>query len=467
MRPWRAAFRLPPTGLRSKVATVCAAAFLATGGAPAAAAVGAYSFRHVTLIDGVGGPAVPDCTIVVDGGKIAAISKTGPRDGARGRLIDARGKFLLPGLIDAHVHLSAPLRDRDAPLADRLERADEALAGYLYLGFTTIADLGNDPRLILEERRRERTGELLAPHIVAAGNLITSPGGKSADIGIEIAGMSEGQARLERQLKEQRPDFAKLVYDEQGWATQPLSSIWDPETLTAIIAFYHRRGLRTVVHIASELRAREAIEAGVDALAHPVTTGAESDAFIELMATRKIPFATTLAIRDNYARLVEHPEFLDRDDYRAVYTPAEREALRAAVRERYRASPMTGWSAAMLPIIMRNVKRIVDAGGVAALGSDMQSGAAAHREMYLLEQAGLSPLQVVSAATHNAAVLLGIEGHAGSVEVGKDADLLLVGRSPLESSGNLEAIVLVMKSGRIVDESRLQLPNGKARRRFH
>jgi imidazolonepropionase-like amidohydrolase len=419
-----------------------------------------YSIEHVTLIDGRGGAPRMDQTVVVSHGRIASIAPTGLGDGARGEIIDGLGRFLLPGLIDAHIHLSDPLRNRAGPIEPRRNRADQALASYLYLGFTTVADMGNDPALILDERQREQTGRVLAPHIVAVGNLLTSPGGKSANIGIAIAAMPKDQPKLEAHLSDQKPDLAKLVYDEQGWSTQPLSSIWSPETLRAVVAFYHEHDIRSVVHIASELRAREAIAAGVDALAHPVTTGEESEDFVRLMSERKIPFATTLTIRDGFARLAEHPEYLDRQDYRTAFTPAERVTLRTAIRDHYRASAMTWWSKAMLPVIMENIRRIVVAGGVAALGTDQQSGPAAHREMQLLVAAGLTPMQTIDAATYGAALLLGRADHTGSIEVGKDADLLLVDRDPLSSIDNLESIVFVMMSGRIVDESRLDLPNG-------
>jgi imidazolonepropionase-like amidohydrolase len=419
-----------------------------------------YSIEHVTLIDGRGEAPRVDQTVVVSHGRIRSIAPTGLGDGAHGQIIDGLGRFLLPGLIDAHIHLSDPLRNRTGPIGPRRKRADQALASYLYLGFTTVADMGNDPALILDERQREQAGALLAPHVVAVGNLLTSPGGKSANIGITVAAMPKDQPRLEAHLNDQKPDLAKLVYDEQGWSTQPLSSIWSPETLQAIVAFYHEHGIRSVVHIASELRAREAVAAGVDALAHPVTTGEESENFVRLMSERKIPFATTLTIRDGFARLVEHPEYLDREDYRTAFTPAERATLRTSIRDHYRASAMTWWSKAMLPVIMENIRRIVAAGGVAALGTDQQSGPAAHREMQLLVAAGLTPMQTIDAATYNAALLLGRADHTGSIEVGKDADLLFVDRDPLSNIDNLESIVFVMRSGRIVDESRLDLPNG-------
>jgi imidazolonepropionase-like amidohydrolase len=419
-----------------------------------------YSIEHVTIIDGRGGAPRANQTVVVSNGKIVSVASSGRGDKARGKIIDGRGRFLLPGLIDAHIHLSDPLRTRDGAIEPRRKRADQALASYLYLGFTTVADMGNDPALILNERQREQSGALLAPHIVAVGNLLTAPGGKSASIGIAITKMPDDQPKLEAHLNDQKPDLAKLVYDEQGWATQPLSSIWTPETLGAVIAFYHSHAIRSVVHIASELRAREAIAAGVDALAHPVTTGEESEDFVRLMAERKIPFATTLTIRDGFARLAEHPDYLDRDDYRMAFTPAERDTLRTSIRDHYRKSAMTRWSAAMLPVIMENIRRIVAAGGVAALGTDQQSGPAAHRETQLLVAAGLTPLQTISVATYNAALLLGRGDRTGSIEIGKDADLLLIDRDPLSDIDNLESIVLVMKSGRIVDESRLDLPNG-------
>jgi imidazolonepropionase-like amidohydrolase len=120
----------------------------------------------------------------------------------------------------------------------------------------------------------------------------------------------------------------------------------------------------------------------------------------------------------------------------------------------------------MTPIAMENVRKVVAAGGVAALGTDQSSGPAAHRELELLVKAGIPPLQVIKIATHNGAVFLGKADDMGSVEEGKLADLVLLKADPLADIDNTKAIALVMKNGKIIDESKLPLAGGPRKKRY-
>ena len=133
------------------------------------------------------------------------------------------------------------------------------------------------------------------------------------------------------------------------------------------------------MHVSDERRSIEAIYAGADTLAHPVIQGPVSDSFVKLMAAKKTPFATTLTIGENYPRLVEHPEFLDTPDYVASFSAADREELRTKTRAAWQTRPWTWWMKLMTPICEENVRKVVAAGGVAALGTDQSSGPAGHR----------------------------------------------------------------------------------------
>jgi imidazolonepropionase-like amidohydrolase len=191
-----------------------------------------------------------------------------------------------------------------------------------------------------------------------------------------------------------------------------------------------------------------------------------SENFVRLMAAKKIPFATTLTIGESYDRLAEHPEYLDEPDYALTFSAAERAEMRSKTRAAYQARPWTWWMKLMTPICEENVRKIVAAGGVAALGTDQSSGPAGHREMELLVQAGVPPLKVIQTATHNGAVFLGKGEEMGSVEEGKLADLVLLNADPLKDIDNTKAIALVMKGGSVIDESALPLAGGRAKRRF-
>ena len=442
-----------------------AAALLALAAGTAQAA---YTIEHVTVIDGTGATAKADMTVVVEGDRIAKVTPTRAAGAARGTVIDGRGKYLIPGLMDVHIHLAGWRWDakHDGPPVVDHAAAEAALAGYLYDGFTTVVDVGNVPENSLYERARERAGQIQSPRIFATGNLITYPGSHGDAMAVRISDFEKDKALLDKHIAEQQPDILKLTYDEEGWGARPMITLMPQPLLHQIIQYYNEHGIRTTVHVSNERRSEEAIYAGADTLAHPVIQGPVSDNFVRLMAAKKIPFATTLTIGENYSRLAEHPEFLDQSDYVATLSAAERQDLKTTVRAAYQARPWTWWMKLMTPICEENIRKIVAAGGVAALGTDQSSGPAAHREMELLVETGLTPAQVIKIATHNGAVFLGKADDMGSVEEGKLADLVLLNADPLADIDNTKAIALVMKGGRIIDESALPLAGGAAKRRF-
>jgi imidazolonepropionase-like amidohydrolase len=432
---------------------IAALAMLSQACSPATA--GRYAIRDVTLIDGTGRPAVGHRTVLIDNERIVAVGGMRLAIG-RAKVIDGRGKYLIPGMIDTHIHLRNTGPDGKKHSMD-VAAAQATLSGFLALGFTTVADLGNLPGTVQIMRAADPR---ISARLLIAGRVFTSPGGRNEDIGIALT--SADPAVLARHRSEEHPDLIKMVEDSGGFGGQSSATALSTDLMRAIVEDSHRYGLRVVVHIARESDARNAIAAGVDGLAHPVWAEAESEDFVQLMARRRIPFATTLAIADQYGRLMRHPDYLDRPDYSLVLSEAERNRMRIEQRAQFLRQPIAAWREQMLPTEMRNVVRIVRAGGVAALGTDLVSGASSHREMQLLHQAGLSPLEVIRIATLNAAVFLGRERDLGSIAPGKIADLVLLNRDPTADIDATEDIAMVMHNGLVVDRARLPVA-GKTR----
>jgi imidazolonepropionase-like amidohydrolase len=185
-----------------------------------------------------------------------------------------------------------------------------------------------------------------------------------------------------------------------------------------------------------------------------------------LMGAKKIPFASTLTIGENYSRLAEHPEYLDQPLYAASLSATEREQLKTKTRAEWQARPWTWWMKIMTPIAEENIRKIHAAGGIVACGTDQSSGPATQRELELLVAAGISPLEVIRIATYNSAVFLGKADQLGSIDAGKLADLLLLSKDPTADIDNAKSILFVMKNGQLVDESELPLAGGKQKRRF-
>jgi len=425
--------------------------------------------EHVTLLDGVHVPQ-PDMTVAVDGTRIAAVTPSAIAHDLKGRRIDGRGKFLIPGLMDVHIHLRGGFDPGPTPGGEpappNRQEGVEALASFLYAGVTTVVDVGNRPEHILPLRADERAGRMSSPRIFATGNLITYPGSHGDRIAVRISDFEKDKALLDRHIAEQQPDILKLTLEEEGWGSRPMIPLMPVELLGKIIRYYNLHGIRTTVHVSSELRSLEAIYAGSDTLAHPVIQGPVSDSFVKLMAAKKIPFASTLTIGDNYSRLVEHPEYLDQALYVASFSAADREELRTKVRAEYKSRTWTAWMKVMTPIAEENVRKVHAAGGVVACGTDQSSGAATHRELELLAQAGIAPLDIIRIATYNGAVFLGKSDQLGSIDTGKLADLVLLSKDPSTDINNAKSIVLVMKNGQIIDESQLPLAGGRQPRRL-
>jgi len=408
----------------------------------------------VTLIDGTGRPAIEDAVVVVRGERIVYVGRGSEADATGLRRVDGRGKFLIPGLMDLHVHLSGG-RSRSGPDRDAGVRA---LHGFLYSGITTIFDAGNNGEYIFTLRGEERAGELIAPRIFATGPLVTVPGGHGGGPGMTlIESWPEGRAALEAHLTLE-PDLVKLTFDEHGWGTRPLIPLLPAELMQHAGRFFNEHGVRTTVHTSHEYRARQAIAAGIDTLAHPVIQGPVSEEFVALMAAKKVPMVSTLTIGEGYSRLVEHPDFLDQELYQDVWEPELIERLRTEVRDRYAARAWTTWMKVMTPVAQENLRQIDAAGGVIVLGSDQSAGPQSHRELELMVAGGIPALRAIRIATLHGAVFLGREDDLGSIEEGKLADMVLLSADPLADISNAQRIDLVIKSGHIVDRSALDLP---------
>ena len=175
------------------------------------------AIRGVTLIDGTGRAPVAGATVVIEGGRIRDVGTTiTAPPGAT--IIDGAGKFLIPGLIDAHIHLRGG-RGGNQPAADQEREGIRALHGYLYSGVTTVFDAGNRPEYIMGLRAKEQSGAIVSPRIFATGGTVASPNGHGGPYNVEAW---PADRKLLDQHLATKPDLAKIGQDEHGWGTRPL-----------------------------------------------------------------------------------------------------------------------------------------------------------------------------------------------------------------------------------------------------
>jgi len=418
-------------------------------------------FEHVTLIDGTGRPAKADSCILTAAGKIERVGACPIPAPPGAQTIDGRGKFLIPGMMDVHIHLvggrgPAPANNAARPGGD--QTAIRALHSYLYSGFTTVLDLGNTPDFIFRMRDLERSGKIVAPRILAAGGVVTCPGGHGSGAGATLVeSWPQGKPALDAAIARQ-PDMVKITYDEHGWGTRPMIPLLPVDLMEQVIRYYNLHGIRSTVHISNEIRAEEAIFAGVDTLAHPVIQGPISDSFVRLMRAKLIPEATTLTIGDSYSRIAEHPEFVDTGLYRDTMEPAEAQRIKTTESAAQKENRWAQWMKVMTPVAQENVRKLDAAGAIMALGTDQSSGPAGHRELELITGGGVPPLNAIRMATLNAARFLGRERDLGSIEEGKIADLVLLDADPIANINNAKRVNLVIKNGEIIDRGKLDLP---------
>ena len=417
--------------------------------------------ENVTLIDGTGRPSVAGASVLIDGDRISRIAR-GSIDAPRGtNRIDGSGKFLMPGLMDMHIHLRGSVELTPEGLfkvTNDRTRGIRMLHSYLYAGVTSVYDAGNVPDYILGLRADERNGDLISPRIFATGSIVTYPGSHgSNEFGTQVDDWPEAIPTLDAHI-EREPDLLKLTYEERGWGAREMIPILPLALMQQIIQYYNERGIRTTVHTSSEYRARQAIFAGVDTLAHPIIQGPVTEDFARLMGAKKIPMVTTLTIGENYSRLAEHPEYLDQPLYQATVPAEEIEMLKTERRQEYQERKWTWWMQIMTTIAQENLRMINEAGGVLVAGTDQSSGPALHRELELMADAGIPASEIIRIATLNGAIFLGKEREMGSIEEGKIADMVLLGADPTIDINNAKDILEVIKGGQIVDRSSLNLP---------
>ena len=414
--------------------------------------------RGVTLIDGTGRPPLADATVVIDGSRIVQVVTGTVASPAGAQVVDGRGKFLMPGLIDVHTHVrGGGNRASETPMTPDQERNGvRALHTFLYAGVTTIFDAGNQGAFIFALREKARAGTIVSPRILATGGTVTSPGGHGGPFYVEA--WPQDRAVLDKHLLG-KPDLVKIGQDEHGWGTRPLITQLPIDLLEQIIRFYHSKGVRSTIHISNERNAIDAIYAGVDTLAHPVIQSPISAAFVNLMRTRRVPIASTLTIGESYSRLADHPEYLDQPLYRDTMEAAEIQRLKTVESPRQREDRWAQWMKVMTPICQDNLRRLNEAGrDIVALGTDRSSGADVHRELELLVSGGIKPADAIVIATRNSARFLGLQDEIGTIEPGKTADLVLLEADPTADINHAKRIALVVRNGVAIDRTKLDLP---------
>ena len=424
--------------MRKLLSGVCA---LALAGALSSAAYAETVFVQAgrLLADPATGKVETAKTLVIENGKVARIVD-GYVAEPGGKVVDLKDSFVLPGLIDSHVHLTGEQNPNGRLQAVTRSAADDALVGAgfarktLMAGFTTVADLGADNKAIFALREGIKRGDVPGPRVLAAGSAVSVHGGHG-----DVNGYSEEVMHVLRPTSVcSGADDCRRATREQVWLGADIIKItatggvlsntaaglnqqFSDAELSAIVETAHRMGRKVTAHAHGVDGINSFLKAGGDSIEHGTYLDADSIAAFKKNGAYLVP---TLMAGDFVYRVASGPNnFL---------TPAQTaKALDAG------------------PKMLAMAHRAHEGGVKIAFGTD--TGVSAHGdnagEFALLVKAGLSPLEAIQTATVNAADHFSLSAEIGSLTPGKSADLIAVKGDPLKDVTELQRVTSVIKGG--------------------
>jgi imidazolonepropionase-like amidohydrolase len=424
---------MPATKKTVRLAIVLAAVilFLNTcnfGAAETGSNAGVQAWSGARIIDGTGKPAIENATLIIRNGRIADVGKD-VKIPVGAERIDATGKTIIPGLINAHGHLNR----------------EDQLGIYLRDGITTVLSLGGDKEFALRDYCAKATPGTV-PRLYVAGPIQDSTAIPGA-----VAVTSPEQARKSvDELALKKPNIIKLRVDDFRGARPKMN----PDVYGAVIDEAHKRGFRTAAHIVYLDDAKGVLRAGVDYIAHSVRDRDVDTEFIALMKKNNASYSPTLTRELAVFTYADTPSFFTDPFFLKEADPVEIAAMKDSKRqETMKTDPGALWYKEHMEVAMRNLKKLSVAGINIVMGTDSGGGPGRfqgyfeHLELEYETKAGLTPIQALVSATSGAAKVINISQEVGTLEKGKLADFVVLTANPLDDIKNTRAIDSVWIGG--------------------
>ena len=384
--------------------------------------------RGATVIDGTGGPPLPDHAVLVEDDRIEAVGPSSSLASDGAEVFDATGLTLLPGLINMHMHLSSTGAQAMQAESDEdtLLQVTRNARLALTTGVTTVRELGCRQCISQTARNAIIRGVLVGPRIVSAGRIITTSAGHGWASGIR-ADSAEDLKRAARQLVEEQVNLFKVCATGGGGTpgTNVGAAQYSTDELKVLVEEAQRFGRKIAAHCNGTAGTRNAVQAGIDTIEHCGWMG--SDGRLE------IDEDVIGAMLDQGTTVVPTCAVWYRPAYDDFTNMSEDRRLMRAAREGRTAS----WTA------------MYRAGIRFATGTDTLDPLPREIEL-MVNEMGISPMEGIVAATRNGAEGLGLDYLIGTIEPGKEADLLLVEGDPLADLGALRQVNRVYLAGKLV-----------------
>jgi imidazolonepropionase-like amidohydrolase len=406
-----------------KTLVACFCVFVSALTVSAQAGSGVIVFQHANVIDGVSREPLRDVSVIIANGKITGIRKRLGSVPAGAEVIDLKGKWLLPGYIDSHVHFND------------FESAQRALR----FGITTGRTMAADHFIDVEIRDAHRRGRTDIPEVIAAGYQVRpdvfdafpsfiKDFPEFADMKPRVSG-TENVRRVVRAFASKGVDHIKILATERAGTpdTDPRKRTFTDEELFAIVDEARKAGLKVAAHAHGDEGALAAVKAGVRSIEHGTWL---SDKTLTLMKARDTWFVTNIAGTSGTAfwNSINSPNPILAERRRTMRPPAINVTRRA-----YRLG---------IPIV---------AASDFSYGPLFDSGRATIADNAAgLAEAGVPKMEAIRAITSQAAKLLEIDKRTGAIRKGLEADIVVVGDNPLSSIGALKDIRIIVNDGKVV-----------------
>jgi len=411
--------------------------------------------KGVTLIDGAGKEPKQNVSLVIKDDIIHAVlssNATIPKDAT---VLDYTGKFVMPAMINGHCHLGLLKGDNSSPGNYSYENILRQLEKYEQFGISRVLCLGTDQQIIFPMRDSSQKGLLPGATIYTAGYGFTANNAPPTNLSHSIIQPQTVEEAIKDvdQLAILKPDFVKIWVDDFGGTVQKMK----PEIYEAVIKEAHRKGLHVAAHLYYLEDAKRLVNAGVDVIAHSIRDKDVDYELINAMKQKNVYYIPTLSLDDYNFVYADQPDWINDSLFKASLEPGVWERLTSdKFKQQLQNDTTLAKKKAAFETAMRNLKKLSDAGIVIVLGTDSGAqpvrtqGFSEHLELQLMVEAGLTPMQVIVAATNNGAKMLHINNKAGTLQKGMKADFIVLNGNPLEDIKQTRNIATVWKDGKAV-----------------